>query len=561
MTTMRSPRSPRKRPGARPLRGLALACALLAGCGSDGDSASSEPPKDALGPKPDAPLVAAQTGAQRLSTLQYAASLRFAFGDDVVVPPALEPDAAQDGFVSVGSSYTTISPRGVEQYEKGSYDVAAQVVGQEARRKASLPCTPSGATDETCFRSIAKVVGRRLFRRQLDETETSALVQVALKAASALSDPLQGVTYELAALMQSPSFLFRVSVGEPDPAHPGKRRYTSSEMASRLSFFLWNGPPDDELLDAADLGALTTDAGLAQQAQRMLASPKARAGLRNFVSEWLDLGRLDTLSKDPMIFTSYTPDIGKYMREETLHVFERLVFDDEADYRGVFVSQKTWVNPKLAALYQIAAPNPDGFGEVTLPDDGPRRGLLGHAGILALYAHPVSSSATLRGKFVRATLLCGGIPPPPVNVNTALPEPSATAITLRERIKPHLDVAACAACHKRMDPIGLGLENFDGLGRYRVKESTAVIDPSGDLDGVPFADGKELGKVVSEHPDVLSCLTRKMYRYATGFAELPEEEATLTELTWELRAANARVKPLMLAMVMSSGFRLSGDPR
>src|SRR5262249_22719802 len=149
-----------------------------------------------------------------------------------------------------------------------------------------------------------------------------ALTNVTIKAATALGDFYQGAEFGLAAFLQSPSFLFRPAVGEPDPDHPGKRRYTSYEMASRLSVLLWKSTPDAELLDAADAGALVTDKGIAEQTKRLLDSPRAHDGLRSFVSDWLGLAELDTLSKDPTLYTYFTPDLGKMAREETLLGFE-----------------------------------------------------------------------------------------------------------------------------------------------------------------------------------------------------------------------------------------------
>jgi hypothetical protein len=293
----------------------------------------------------------------------------------------------------------------------------------------------------------------------------------------------------------------------------------------------------------------------------MLASPQARVGLRNFVTEYLRLDQLDQLSKDPTIFTHFNPDVGPDAREETLRDFEHQVFDLDGDYRDLFTTRRTFVNPKLASLYEVAAPTAKGFAEVELPADIPRRGLLGQVSFLSLYAHPTSSSATLRGKFIRTVLLCGVVPPPPVNVNTALPEPSATALTLREREKVHLSDPFCAGCHLQMDPIGLGFENFDGLGGYRKKDHGALIDPSGDLDGAAFTGAVELATRVRNHPALGRCFARRLYEYATSFVELPAEAPVLSALSEDFKASGYRVKSLMLTISTSPGFRLAGTPQ
>lgn len=511
-----------------------------------------------LGPQPPLPTTGAQSGSQRLTYAQYANAIHDLFGDDVVVPPSssIEPDLRQTGFFSVGSSFATVSPRGVEQYEKAAFDVATQVLGNEARKAKALGCVPSGPADDACARQMAQSLGRRAWRRPLTADEVTTIAGLTTKAGTVLGDFLQGASFGIAAILQSPSFLFRPAAGEADPS-TGKTRYTSYEMASRLSFFLWNAPPDAELLDAADAGLLVTDAGLAAQTKRLLASPRAHEGLRAFVTDWLGLADLDALSKDPTIYTYFTPDLGKMAREETLRVFERQVFDLDDDIRDVFTTTHTFVNPKLASMYQVPAPDPVGFGEVDLPPEQRRRGILGHTSFLSLYAHPTTTSSTLRGRFVRTTLLCATIPPPPVNVNTSLTDADADAPTLRDRMKVHMSDPTCASCHRRMDPIGLGFERFDSVGRFRTLDHGAVIDPSGDLDGVAFSDAWELAGVIREHPALPSCIAKNLYRYATSFQEGEADQGTLDALTWELRKSGHKMSSLITALIMSPAFRLA----
>lgn len=553
-------------PEKPPRLGLVAAAGILAAVAacSSGSETSETPGPTSTAKPPPAPPIPAQSAAQRLTAAQYANAIHAIFGDDITAPSPLEPDQPLEGFVSIGSSFSTISPLGVERYEKGAFLVAKQALETKERRARIVPCEPEGVTDEACARKTIETLGRRVWRRPLETAEVDTVAGIAVEAAKTLGDFYDGLEFGIATLLQSPSFLYRPAVGEPNPDEPGVRRYTGWEMATRLAFFLWNGPPDDELLDAAEQGLLSGpagDDGIAVQAERMLASPRARAGLRNFVTEWLGLGALDQLSKDPTIFTYYSPEVGPAAREETLLGFEHLVFEEDGDVRDIMTTPRTFVNPKLASMYAIYAPEPEGFFEVELPADGPRRGLLGHASVLALYAHPTSSSATLRGKFVRATLLCGTIPPPPVDVNTALPEPSEDAKTLRERVKIHLEDPICAGCHLQMDPIGLGLENFDGLGRYRAKENGALIDPRGDLDGAAFADARELGQRVREHPAFVPCFVKQMYRYATSFVETPDELAVLSALTEQFVASGHRVRALMLAIATSPGFRIVGEAK
>jgi len=541
-----------------PRRFAPLLLLALAAC--DGEKKET-PPTPAVEPTgPVGTATPSLSAAQRLTGPQYRAAIRDLFGAEVVVPPALEPDVPLEGFDAVGSSKSTISARGIEQYESASYAIGNQVVADPKLLGRVLSCKPSGLDDAACAKTFATSTGRRVWRRPLTNEEADKIATVITTSAKTLGTFEKGLAYGVAALLQSPSFLYRPSVGEPDAASASGKRYTQWELATRLSFFLWNSVPDDALLDAAQAGTLGSYEGVKAQVDRMLASPKAREGLRNFVTEWLRLGELDRLEKDAKLFTTYTPDLGPVAREETLRVFEDLVFDKNEDFRDVLTTRKTFVTPKLASMYQIAAPSPTGFAAVELPADSPRRGLLGHVSILALYAHPTSSSATLRGKFVREKLLCQTIPAPPVNVNTALPEPTATAKTLRDRVQIHFQNPTCAACHKIMDPIGLGLEQFDGIGRLRSKENGAVIDPTGQLDGVEFAGPATLAAAIHDHRDFAPCIARKVYLYATGFAPQEAEEATITALSERFAAAGYRMKSLLAAMATSPSFRALGAP-
>ncbi|MEZ4307146.1 MAG: DUF1592 domain-containing protein [Polyangiaceae bacterium] len=532
------------------MTGLAVLLPILAAFGACADLEESAPVP------PDPPAVAATAGAPRLSVAQYRNAIRDLFGQGIAVPPALEPDTSLSGFVSIGSAQSAISPRGVEQYEEAAFKIAEQALATQTQRAALAPCKPAGPADDACARTFVTKLGRRVWRRPLDEEEVTKLAGV-ITGAQQARRLLRRSAFSIAALLQAPSFLYRPAFGEAGAGAQNKA--TSYEMASRLSFFLWNSTPDDALLDAAENGELTDAATVEREVVRMLDDPRARGGLRNFVTEYLRLDQLDQLSKDPTIFTYYSPDLGPAAREETLLDFEALVFDHDGDYRDLFTSRRTFVNAKLASMYQVAAPSPTGFGEVELPEDIPRRGLLGHVSFLSLYAHPTSSSATLRGKLVRTVLLCGDIPPPPVDVNTAIPEPSPDAATLRDRVKIHLEDPFCAGCHLRMDPIGLGLENFDGVGRFREKDNGAAIDASGELDGAAFNGPLELSLAIKNHPDLAACFTRRMYEYATSSTPDHQEDEVIAALAARFSASGHRVKELMRAIATSPGFRLVGE--
>lgn len=511
--------------------------------------------------EPPPAIVPAEPVLHRLTRAQYHNALRDLLGPQVIVPGPIEPDESYAGLIAIGAGRTTISPWGVEQFESAAYDLAEQALAPGPLREALVPCTPEGTIDLACASDFVSRFGARAWRRPLSAEEVSVLAATATTGAAALDDFHAGLEIALAAILQSPSFLFRVELGEPDPDVPGERRYTAHEMASRLSFFFWNTTPDDALLAAADSGALLDDEGLRREVERLAGSSRAREGVRSFFSELFELHRLDSLTKDPSIFTHFSPELGALAREETLQVLERLIFVEDADYRDLFTTERTWVDRRLAAIYGVRASVRDGFGEVVLPREGLRRGLLGQVSFLALRAHPVSSSATLRGKFIRQVILCGEVPPPPVNVNTALPEPSGTARTLRERVGEHLANDTCRACHRLMDPIGLGLESFDGIGRLRTEDNGAPIDPTSELDGAAFADPWLLAEGLREHPSVPRCLVRNFYRYATGNVESAGEVEQIDWLTRRFVASGHRVRALLTDIALSPGFRRAKEPR
>jgi len=495
---------------------LALLGALFGG-GEPLDSGAVE----ALQPPGPAPTVEAPAPAlRRLTYAQYHNSARDLFGDAdglLVMPTSLEPDLAIDGLLSVGASETTISPLGVEQYEEAAFSLAEQALAAPSLRDALVPCEPAGSVDDDCAQQALEPFAARAWRRPVTDDELARLLDVAAAAGDTLGDFDAGLTFGLAYALQSPSFLYRQEIGDGE-------RLDDYELATRLSFLFWDTTPDDALLAAAASGALSEDEGLAEQVERLLADERARAGLRTFFTDMMRLYELDALNKDPLVFPHMSPEVGPAAREETLMGLERLIFELDGDYRDIVTTCDTFIDRRLAAIYNVAAPQEEGLGMTTLEPSGGRRGLLGQVSVLALNAHPVSSSATLRGKFVREVLLCQDVPLPPSDVDTSIPEPSDDAPTLRDRVAEHLENETCAACHQFTDPIGLGLENFDGIGRWRDTENDVTIDASGELDGVWFDDAWGLADAVHDHPAFGPCLSETLLRYALGHNVADGEE-------------------------------------
>lgn len=538
------------------MRHLLLAAALaVAGCGdSEGPRVAAE-----VAP-PDPATVAFEPGPalmRRLTAAQYEAVVADLFGADVVPPARLEPDSRAGGSLALGATVTAVSERGVELYGDAAFALAGQVLAAERRARwvaCGAAISEGVIRDDDCAGETLRRLGRRAWRRPLSEEEVARLVAIAGRAAETVGDFYAGLEFGVAAVLASPHFVYRVEVAGPED--PGS--LDAFALASRLSFLLWNTGPDDALLDAAAAGRLGSDEGLRVEVERLVGDERVRAGVRAFFGDLFELDRLDALSKAPELFPHFDETLGPAAREETLGGIERWVVDERGDYREVMTSRRAWVDAKLASVYRVRAAVREGFGAVELPADGARVGLLGQVSVLALQSHPVSTSATLRGKFVREALLCQVIPDPPAGVDTSIPAPSGRAPTLRDRIEEHLESPACAGCHRVTDGIGLGLEHFDGIGRFRASDNGAVIDARGDLDGVAFDGPVELAAAIAAHPRFGPCLVERLYRYGIGREPGAGDEAMLDALALRFAADGHDVLGAMVELAMSPAFRRVG---
>jgi hypothetical protein len=436
-----------------------------------------------------------------------------------------------------------------------------QALADAPTRAALVKCAPSGPSDAACANQFVSTFGRRAWRRPLTPDEVSRYTGIVVSAGGTLKDFYGGVEYALAGLLQSPNFLYREEIGQPDPGDNSRRVYQNYELAGRLSYFLWNTTPDEALLDAAQAGSLVSAGGLRTEAERLLATMRAHEAAQSYFAEVVHLGDLDDLPQLATTFPQMSATLGASMRTETLQVFDDIAMTGDHDFRQLFDTRTTYLNAELANLYGLAAPGGMGFVKVTLPDTGQRAGFLGQGSYLALNAHATATSPTLRGKFIREVLLCEAIPPPPPNVDTKLPPdmPGTTPRTMRQKLETHRSVASCAACHGLMDPLGLGLENFDGIGAFRSTDVGQPIDASGDLDGVHFRDARSLGAAIKEHPKLPECAARSAFRYATGHVEIATEEPLITALAQGFSTDGYRFRALLLSLVTSAGFRYGGN--
>lgn len=455
--------------------------------------------------------------ARRLTDVQYRQTIADIFGADIKVVGRIEPDVRADGLIAIGTTKVSVTPIGLEQYDVLARGIADEVFA-EGRRNRAIECAEASAptVDKECAASFAAQVGRRIFRRPLSEAEISRWQGVAVSAAG--GDIYRGLRRALAGMLVSPDFLFRIEETEPDPAAPGTMRLDDFGRASRLSFFLWNAPPDDKLLEAAALGELRSPRGVRTQVDRMIASPRLADGIRAFFYDFLEFDSFDALAKDPQLFPKFSRTVIEDAQEQTLMAVTDHVLTRRADYRDIFTTPHTFMTRALGMVYDVPVTSRGTWEAFEFAKDDPRAGLLTQISFLALHSHSGRSSPTLRGKAIREIFLCQSVPMPPPNVNFTLVEDTANPQlkTARGRLGAHSSDATCAGCHRITDPIGLALEKFDSLGAMRQRENGEAIDASGELDGAKFDNALGLGKAIHDNPATASCLVSKLYRYASG---------------------------------------------
>ena len=318
------------------------------------------------------------------------------------------------------------------------------------------------------------------------------------------------------------------------------------------------------MLRAADSGELRTPAGLAREVDRMLASERVEAGVRAFFDDWLGFNDFDALSKDPVKYPTVTGATLADAREQTLRTVVDHLIRRKQDYRDLFTTRSTFMSMNLAAVYGV--PSVNGWAPYDFPEGSPRAGLLTQVSFLTAHAHPARSSATRRGKALREVFLCQKVPKPPPNVDfSKLNDPDPSLKTARDRLQIHATNPSCAGCHKIMDPMGLGLENFDGGGTFRATELGAPLDTSGSLDGKPFSDARGLGQALHDHRALPGCLVNRVYAYATGGpVTSARDRKTLEYFTQRFAAGGYRYPDLLRDIVMSHAFltvRSGGKPK
>ncbi len=560
---------------------FALIVALVSSCvGSiDGGSEGQPPPPDLVSPPGTTPVTPSATcqardpgpsPLRRLTTLEYDGTIRELFHRDL--SPArtagFPGDSIVGGFTTVAQGQSASALLAQKHWEAAE-DVARNV---SANLTGVVPCDPARG-DRACADRFIDTWGKRAWRRPVAVDEKTAMLKV-FDAGTASEGFTTGIRMLMQAMLQAPQFLFRLEFGLP-AAGATMVRLTPWETASRLSYLVWGTMPDETLFAAADANTLSTNKQIEDQARRMLKDARAREHVLAFYDDWLTLSDFDDVSKLPRYFPGFDNRVHGPLYRPQMTSFVDHVTWNGGTMTDLFTAPFVMMERRLAPLYGMTTAG-SGFSRIDV--EAARGGLLGQPGFLAAHAKPSQTDVVTRGKFVRTKILCGVLPPPPDDVPPA-PEPNGKS-TARERAAVHAAAPACRGCHALMDPIGLALENYDGIGRWQTVENGKAIDVSGQINGVfsegspeefagdsslarSFTGAAELGAKLAASGRVQSCFTTQWFRFSYGRLETEADGCSVGQLRSLLLASNYKLSEFMVALTQTDAFlyRRAGGAR
>jgi hypothetical protein len=518
-------------------------------------SGETSPPSHGTGdpPPPTADCRQLTPGPARLWRLthdQLRNTVFETFGVRVPVLDTLPEESRLDGYANAAERLN-LSPVLMAYYDSGADAVAAEVVN---RAGDFIKCPLAALGEGTCLADFLRTVGGKAWRRPLTVTELGKLDQLYRGAAAAIG-PDEGLKTVVKGLMLSANFLFRTELGTDQT--PGSiTKLTDLELASALSYTLWDGPPDAALMDLAVANKLHDPATLKQQAQRLWSSPKARVSLYSFLQQWLETERMTSEPKDPMAFPAFTPQVAKDLEQETRLFLEGIVFEPGGDrsLRTLLTATYGYLNAGTAKVYGQTS-TATALTRTDL-DPSQRRGLFTQASFLAAHADQIDTAVVGRGRYIRESLLCAPVPPPPGNFK--FDEKVITDdMTAREKFTEHAKNPACSSCHSLFDSIGFALENYDAAGQYRLKDKNKMIDPSGVLPlpsggEIKFANFVDMIDQIAKGNDAYSCFAGQYLQYSSGKVALDDCETA--DIARSFKDANYKLDELALAIVTSPRF-------
>jgi len=530
--------------------------------GEESESSIAGAPSSGGGPLDTGGVPSADAGAtgcappaaplRRLSRFEYNNTVRELLFDSTEPGNALsvEPTPTYFGFDNDVASQTPTA-EGVATYLSIAKAVARRATSA-GTFAAWLPCA-AGVTDGTaaaCARTFVESFAPLAFRRALDSAELTELAELhasVMNSGGSFSDATAAV---LAAVLAAPDFLYRVELGVPDPDGGARRRLRGEEMAARLSYLFWGAPPDAALRDAALGGELDSAAGVHAQSKRLLADSRSHAVVATFFDQLLELDQLGQLRREESV---YTPAFGQQLRAATQRFFEYEIFEKGAAWPAIWTAPEAFANAQLGPLYYgvsdlIGAP----LQKVML-DPAQRLGFLTDPGVLIGFNPDGQQNPDQRGALVVNRLLCRGIPSHPVP-HMSLNLPGATA---RERWASVASAAPCAACHREMDAVGLALERYDSLGRYRTQESGQPIDTQIELPSLGVVDGAvELSRTLSTLPEIQTCFVQRWLEFSAGrqLDTTAEDQCLSRSVNAAFAASGYDVPSLLLALTQTDAF-------
>jgi hypothetical protein len=498
----------------------------------------------------------------RLNRAEYNNTVRDLLGTSLQPADEFPIDDRGSGFDNM-ADVLTLSPLHLSVYHGAARRLVGDALGNATSRAALVTCELTSG--DGCVREVLKGFAYRAWRRPVAEAELDRLLAVVGVARGQGESTEQGLSLALQAALLSPHFTFRVELDE-SPTSLAPHPLNAHELASRLSYFLWSSMPDAALLASAQSGALSSEATLREQASRLLQDPRSAALVDNFAGQWLHLRAIDTLQPDRMLFPSVDSALLRAMRTETELMFRDIAFQGTPIVQ-LLTASYTYLNDRLAAHYGLPAVGSSEHTRVDLSGNATRGGFLSQAGFLSLTSHPDRTSPVLRGKWVMDELLCASVPAPPPDVNLAgVSMAKEQGLTQRQALEIHRRDPQCFVCHQLMDPIGLGLENYDAVGSYRTMDAGATIDSAGQLpSGEPFTGAKELAATVAAKPEFARCVAKKLYMYALGRppVETPGhlDGPTFDALALSLQQGNFSWAELVARIVTSPAFtQRRGEP-
>ena len=528
-----------------------------------------------VGPTPTDPVALSCTPGDpppttrlfRLSHTQYDNAVRALTGLDVHPSTDLPPDQDQAGFdrgmdLEVGDALG-------KAYRSSAETLAAAVVGSPTAFLQVVACDPG--TGDACLRSFIARFGRLAYRRALSGDEQAAYQALAAKGPALVDGTAdafhKSVQTALEAFLQSPNFLYRPELSTTQQG--SLVTLSGLEIASRLSFLIQNGPPDDTLLQAAEAGQLATSAQVADQARRLVATPAARDTVRDFHHQWLQMDAYaNRLTKDPTLYPTVTPGLAPTLVAELERFVGAVTFDLGKGFPSLVTAPFTFVNQTTAPLYGLAGITGDALERVDL-DPTQRAGLFTRLGFLAVNAYSNQSSPIHRGAFIQRSVLCATIPDPPPNV-PQLPPLGATQTT-RQEVDLHTAPAACAGCHHAIiNPVGFGFEHYDAVGQWRSTENGFPIDATGTLAGTAaatagmasFTDAISESRLIAASPEARRCYATQWVRYAFGRQETTSDSCPVAAIAASLGDDSYKVTDLMVDVTRTKPFmfRAPGGP-